>query len=127
MERDAGATSSVEGVETKEVGITSGTIATRGMESTTGTVSTGVIWLVLEGVKDGISLMARKDEDGTSWESTDGKTEGNRESGVKPQVGKDEVLRYLNEEKKNRLKKWKKKLFHAKSHPWKQIFSWKLN
>lgn len=43
MEKDAGATSSVEGVETKEVGITSGTIATRGMESTTGTVSTGVI------------------------------------------------------------------------------------
>ena len=32
-------------------------------------------------MKDGISSMARKDEDGTSWESINGETEGNRESG----------------------------------------------
>ena len=31
-------------------------------------------------MKDGISSVARKDEDGTSWESIDGETKGNRES-----------------------------------------------
>ena len=88
VERDAGATSSAKGVGIEEVGIASGTIATGGMGSTTRTISTRVIRSVPEGVKDGISSVARKDEDGTSWESIDGETEGNRESGGEATSGK---------------------------------------
>lgn len=66
VERDVGPASSTKGVGTKEARIAGGIIAIGGMGSATGTISIVVIRSVPEGVKDGISSVARKDEDGTS-------------------------------------------------------------
>ena len=66
VERDVGPASSTKGVGTKEAGIAGGIIAIGGMGSAIGTISIVVIRSVPERVKDGISSVARKDEDGTS-------------------------------------------------------------